>query len=229
MPPNRFTEGLMEFADVTASTLASNGEIRANIGDANRGSGIDSNVPFWGTDGFLSRPADADSNGAAQFLFFADGNQRFAIGSRDRRRLSGLPRLDPGDRLIYAANGMYVHLDASEDRFVFATAGGSTMRFSDDGFVVDLVGGAEMSFTNTAYEVEIPTAPLPSSILLNAAGLVVTAKNLSQQINLDAGSWVTLGLNGGTLRPTIPNVDSVNVGPGAGLTIASTKVFAASV
>ena len=115
--PNRYTEGLLEIADVVASDLASNGEIRVNLGDASRGTGIDSRVPFWGTDGFLSRPADptvavaGDTpivGGAVQYLFFADGNQRFAVGSRDRRYLDRAGTLAPGDRVIYTPRGARV-------------------------------------------------------------------------------------------------------------------------
>lgn len=226
--PNRYTEGLLEIADAVASTLASNGEIRVNLGDSTLGTGIDSGVPFWGTDGFLSRPADPTSAGAAQFLFFADGNQRYGIGSRDRRFLDEAGTLDPGDRVVYTKSGLRLFLDDSEGEFVLTTPGGSELRFSDDGLTVTLAGGASWSLTNSAHEVEIPTTPLASSIALDASGFVVSVPNLSQQANLDAGSFVTLGLTGGLVRPSIPSVENVNIGPGGGITAPSPKVFAAS-
>jgi hypothetical protein len=113
MPPNRHTEGLFEQADATASTLASNGEIRFNLGDSTKGTGIDAGVPFWGTDGFLSRPADPDANGAAQIFFVNDGNLRRCIGSRDRRYLAQAGTIDPGDRSIYTPTGLRIFLDSS--------------------------------------------------------------------------------------------------------------------
>jgi hypothetical protein len=57
---------------------------------------------------------------------------------------------------------------------------------------------------------------------------VISTKNLGQTINLDTLTSVTLGLNLGGLRPGLPTVENVNIGPGAGATIPSPKVFAAS-
>lgn len=226
---DRFTEGLFETADVVASTLAANGEIRVNVGDATRGTGIDSNIPFWGIDGFLSRPADPSSAGAAQYVFFRDGNQRYGFGSRDRRYLDQAGELAAGDRVIYSPSGLRILLDDSEEAFVLTTPGGSTLRFSDAGLEITLAGGASINLTDAEFDVSIPTAPLVSGFTIDANGIVLAAANLTQTIHLDAGSFVTLGLTAGLTRPSIVNVENVNIGPGGGLTIPAPKIFAASV
>lgn len=225
--PNRWTEGLIENADVVASTTAANGEIRVNLGNATTRAGIDSNIPFWGIDGFLSRPVDPDANGAAQYLFIVDGNQRIAIGSRDRRNLSQAGNVDVGDRVIYSPSGVRIQLDDSEQIVKCTVPGGSTMILADDEFSITLAGGATLTLTNSGLEVSIPTT-VPTKFTLDASGAVIDAKNLGQTIHLDANSFVTLGLTGGLTRPTIPSVENVNIGPGGGVTVPSPKVFAAS-
>lgn len=150
--PNRHTEGLIDFLDVTASTTAANGEIRANLGDANTGAGIDRNVPFWGIDGFLSRPADP-SNGAAQYLYFCDGNQRYGIGSRDRRFYSGLETIDVGDRMIYAPSGIRIRLDDSEEAIEHHIPGGTTQYLAVDSFFVALNAGTRIELDNSTCDV----------------------------------------------------------------------------
>lgn len=141
--PNRYTEGLLEIGDAVASTLASNGEIRVNVGDATLGTGIDSSVPFWGTDGFLARPSDPTAAGAAQFLFYADGNQRYAVGSRDRRFLAQAGTLDPGDRVVYTSTGVRIHLDASAPAIVLRAASTCTATLSPTSLDVVGSGSAE--------------------------------------------------------------------------------------
>lgn len=141
--PNRFTEGLLEIGDAVASTLATNGEIRVNVGNATLGTGIDSSVPFWGTDGFLSRPADPTPAGAAQYLFYPDGNQRYGVGSRDRRFLSQAGTLDPGDRSIYTSTGARIFLDASAPAIVLRVTDGCVATLSATSFDVEGAGSAE--------------------------------------------------------------------------------------
>jgi hypothetical protein len=227
--PNRHTEGIFEIADVVATTAATNGEIRANVGDATLGTGIDSGVPFWGTDGFLGRPADPTSAGAAQFLFFVDGNQRYGIGSRDRRFLSEAGTLDPGDRVIYTKSGTRVFLDESESTITATTSGGATFTLSDDEFTITLPGGASLTLTNLGFEVNVPTTPLPSYFTIDALGATVSTPNLTQGAYLDAGLVVSLGLNTGGVRPIIPTVANVIVGPFGVSGIPSPRVYAANV
>jgi hypothetical protein len=235
--PNRWTEGLLEHADVVASTLASNNEIRANIGDATRGTGIDASVPFWGTDGFFSRPADPtvasggdtpSIGGAAQYLFYVDGQNRYAIGSRDRRYLNKLGQLQPGDRAICTPTGIKIFMSEGDGSIVLSTPQGAEMVLSSSEFTVTFPNGASYSFTPSGVTFHVPTTPLPTEFTLGAGGAVFSTPNPSQQINLDAGMFVTLGLTGGVTRPGIPTVENVNIGPGGGFTIPSPRVFAAS-
>lgn len=130
--PNRYTEGLVEVADAVASTTATNGEIRFNLGDSSTGSGVASDVCFWGTDGFLSRPVDPDANGSAQMLFINDGNQRRIVGSRDRRFYDGLETIDGGDRMVYSPCGIRVRLDESEQAIEQIIPGGTKHYVSSD-------------------------------------------------------------------------------------------------
>jgi hypothetical protein len=227
MPPNRHTEGLFEQADATASTSANNGEIRINLGDSTKGTGIDAGVPFWGTDGFLSRPADPDANGAAQIFFVNDGNLRRCIGSRDRRFLAQAGTIDSGDRVMYSPSGARVRIDDSEGTVEMRTSGGATMVLSDDEFTITLANGATFTLNGSEFDVSVPTL-IPSGITIDATEAVITAKNIGQTINLDANSFVTLGLTAGLTRPFIVSVENVNIGPGGGITVPSPKVFAAS-
>lgn len=94
---------LFGYSDILA-TEAKTGEIRVNLGDSITGEGFDHNVPLWGTDGFVSRPADPDDKGAAQALYFADGNQKRVLATRDQRWSDKAGNLEPGDRAI-VSNG----------------------------------------------------------------------------------------------------------------------------
>jgi hypothetical protein len=140
-------------SDVVASTTATNGEIRANLGDSTTGSGIDRSVPFWGIDGFLSRPLNPDADGAAQYLFYCDGNQRYAIGSRDRRFFTGLETIDVGDRMIYAPSGIRIRLDDSEEAIEHRIPGGTTQYLAVDSFFVALNAGTRIELDNSTCDV----------------------------------------------------------------------------
>ena len=151
--PNRHTEGLIDFSDVTGSVTGANGEIRANLGDATKGTGIDRSVPFWGIDGFISRPADPDANGAAQYLYFCDGNQRYAIGSRDRRFYSQLEPIAVGDRMIHAPSGIRIRLDDSEEAIEQSIPGGTKHFLGSDLFFVSLQAGTKIEMDTSTCDV----------------------------------------------------------------------------
>lgn len=225
--PNRHTEGLFDFLDITGSTLAANGEIRLNLGNSSTGSGVDRNVPFWGIDGFLSRPLDPDANGAGQAFFICDGNQRYAIGTRDRRDISIVGTMDVGDRVIYTASGVRIHVKDADESVTVTVPGGASMYLAFDEWRVTLGSGAQIELTDTGFNVSLPTA-IPTEFTLDSSGAVISTKNLGQTINLDTLTLVTLGLNIGGIRPGVPTVENVNIGPGAGVTVPSPKVFAAS-
>jgi serine acetyltransferase len=105
--------------------------------------------------------------------------------------------------------------------------GGSTFFLDPNEFRVTLASGASLSLTDTGFEVSLPTT-IPTKFTLDSSGAVISTKNLGQTIHLDANSTVTLGLTGGLVRPSIPTVENVNVGPGGGITLPSPRVFAAS-
>jgi hypothetical protein len=150
--PNRYTEGLIEVADAVASTTAINGEIRFNLGDSSTGSGVASDVCFWGIDGFLSRPADP-SGGAAQMLYIADGNQRRIIGSRDRRFYDGLETIDIGDRMVYAPSGIRIRLDDSEQAIEQSIPGGTKHYVSSDLIFASIASGTKVEIGLSTVDV----------------------------------------------------------------------------
>lgn len=149
--PNRHTEGLFDIADVTSSTLAPNGEIRFNIGNASTNGGIDRNVSFWGIEGFLSRPW-GPSGGAAQCLYFCDGNQRYAIGSRDRRFYELLESIDEGDRMIHSPTGLRIRLDDSEQAIEMTTPAGNKQYFSSDLAFTKIANGTLLEIGETTID-----------------------------------------------------------------------------
>lgn len=99
--PNIFTEGLFEIADVVATRRAPSGEILSNLGDAQRGTGIDADVPAWGTPGFVSFPVGPTGSGSEQAVFYVDGNRRFVFGRRDRRYTSNIGEGASGDAVVH--------------------------------------------------------------------------------------------------------------------------------
>lgn len=151
--PNRYTEGLIEHADVVASTTATNGEILVNLGDATTKAGIDSGVAFWGIDGFLSRPANPDATGATQYVFVMDGNRRIAIGSRDRRFYDGLETIDVGDRMIFAPSGIRIRFDDSEQSIEQRIPGGTAALLTFDGYTVSIANGTMLEMTTSRVDV----------------------------------------------------------------------------
>jgi hypothetical protein len=206
--PNRFTEGLLEMADVVASDLARNGEIRVNLGDAGTGSGIGAGVPFWGIDGFLSRPADPTPAGACQQLFVNDGQTRYAIGSRDRRFLPYVPTvgeivgtypgldtsgLDPGDRVIYTPNGVAVVLDRSSNAVTLVSPDGSRARLQDGEWSIS-VGGSSLTLTANSFDVTLANG---ASLRLNEALFDVSVPTTPQPsgIAVDASGIVLTAKN----------------------------------
>lgn len=226
---DRYTESLFETADVTGSTVAASGEIRVNLGNATTGAGVDADVPILGTYGFSARPPSPDANGAAQAFFVRDGNVRRVLATRDRRWLaSSVGQRDEGDVVVWTKSGARVLLDDSTGAIEIRTSGGALLRLADNEFTIQLANGASLTLDGSEFDVSVPTTPVVSGITIDASGVVLAASNTAQQINLDAGSFVTLGLTGGITRPTIPNVENVNIGPGGGITVPSPKVFAAS-
>jgi hypothetical protein len=124
--PNNFTEGLFEIADVVGSRRAPSGEILVNIGDAGRGTGIDSDVAAWGTPGFFSwpvSPTKAAPIGSEQVAFYADGNHRRIFGRRDRRYVGSIGNADEGDAVVHGLrSGARLHVDDSAASIELETA-----------------------------------------------------------------------------------------------------------
>lgn len=121
--PNIYTEGLFEIADVVATRQHGSGEVLSNLGDAARGTGIDSDVPAWGTPGFVSVPMRPSGAGSEQAVFYVDGFRRFVFGRRDRRFAANAGTKDEGDAVVHGlSSGARLHVDDSAPSLTMETA-----------------------------------------------------------------------------------------------------------
>lgn len=104
MPAN--ADHITSIGDVLSSS-AVEGSIRVKIGDSISGDGF-AEALAWGTPGFYGRPADPTPQGAAQVWYTATGNQKRALGFRDRRAQAILPQIAPGESIMYGQQGQFV-------------------------------------------------------------------------------------------------------------------------
>lgn len=222
----RFPDDLIGSADILTSALDDSGEVRLNLGDALTGEGISNDSSYWGIDGFVSRPNDATSTGAAQALYMVDGHQKRVLASRDNRWITGYGQLAAGDRAIVSDceakfllkkdrsavtlyttneqddnNSMMVDVDGKNGIITIINAG-SVLRMTKDEIVLAVSGGN-------------------ASITLNGDGAVqITGKSFWA-----ATSGVCLGTVGGA--PPIPGVMSALIGPVGLAGVPSTSVVIA--
>lgn len=145
----RFADHLTSVADVLLSTT-DDGEIRVNLGDTTTGEGLDSEVPVWGVDGFVSVPNEPDDDGAAQAFFIVDGHERRVVATRDNRwaaKAGTAPA--PGDRFIVSNCAARVLLKRAKSSVTLYTENqqdGDTSQLIDlngaDGTTTLICGGA---------------------------------------------------------------------------------------
>lgn len=225
--PNRWADALTDVGDIVTSTVV-NGDVRFNIGDATKETGVESNAPFYGIDGFVSMPNDADGEGAADCFYFNTGNQRYALGSRDRRYLGKVGALKPGDRVIFSKGAARILLKNADDLVVIYTeaqSDGTSQIIANSGkegkiFLsvgldrVELGGGRVLLSINGGPEVVLDKAT--QSITLRA-----------NTINIDGG-FVTCGLNSDGTRPVVIGLQSVCAGPTGQVAIGVPKVLVAT-
>jgi hypothetical protein len=101
------------------STVTEGGEIRANLGQGEAGTVPDATI--WGIDGFVSRPNDADADGACMGLYASQGNQRRIIATKDNRYGDKLGEFSEGDRGIITATDARLLLKKSNSSIQMVT------------------------------------------------------------------------------------------------------------
>lgn len=226
--PDRFTSSLIDHADIVTSTVV-DGDVRFNLGDATKGTGVDADSPFFGIDGFVSMPNDADGDGAADCFYVIEGNQKIALGTRDRRYLTRLGALKPGDRFMYSKGAARHGIKNADDLAFLYTerqSDGMSMLASLNGKTGEIilsVGLTRVQIEEKRIELSINGGP---AILIDGTGLTSLISLRADRIQINGG-LVTLGVNTDGTPPTIPGVQSVLIGPAGQVGVPSPKVLAA--
>jgi len=225
MAPNRYADDLTDWADIVTSTVT-NGEIRLNLGDATKGTGVDSGSAFFGIDGFASMPNESGADGAAQCFYFNTGNQKIGLGSRDNRYLDKVGALKAGDRVIFSKGAARVLLKNDDDLVVLyseAQSDGTSQIIANsgkEGKILLTVGLTKVEISKDKIELSINGG---AAIILDGNTITMRA-NL---INIDAG-FCTLGVNSDGTRPILPGLNSVCAGPSGQVAIGVPKVLVAT-
>jgi hypothetical protein len=222
---NRHADGLLDIADVVATEIRG-GDVRMNIGDATTNAGVGASIPGFGVDGFIARPNDPDGDGAATVLYAQIGDQKVAIGTRDRRYADKVGELQSGDRAIVSKGSARFLLKNEKDRLVLYTetqSDGTSMMISASGESEEITLTVGLTGIKiSADRIELFINGGPSFVLDKNTGAAITAPS----INLDGG-FVTIGLLPGGVRPVAPSVNSVLYGPLGQAGVASTTVLVA--
>lgn len=216
-----FADYLTSVADILTSTLAEDGQVRVNLGDATTGEGWASEAPMWGLDGFVSRPNDSSADGAAQGLYLVEGDTKRVIASRDNRWASKAGSLKPGDRAIVSDCAARLFLKQSTSSLVLYT---ENQQDADSSMIVELNGqaGSFRVIVGKAYLLmeggEIKIGVGGSCFVLTEEVIAAFGKHFAA--NTASGN---LGLMGGA-APTAAN--GIASGPQPGLVSASWTVTA---
>jgi len=211
-------------------TEATDGEIRAKVGNAADGVGYFADAPFYSTDGFISRPNQPDANGdSCQALYIQDGNGRIILGTRDNRYADKVGTLDDGDRAIVTKGEARLLVKRATDAVVIMTKDkttGKTMLQSlsgDAGEFQVFVGNCWLRITNDSISMSAGDGVKSSLLMINANG-----------IHMLGGSF-NCGMAGGHFGYIVPpiagapgiqpplGVNSVVIGPTGLAGVASTK------
>jgi len=207
-------------ADILA-TEATDGEVRAQLGDAALGKGFVQEAAIYGVDGFVGRPNPPDDEGnAAQALYLQDGDDTQIIGTRDNRWADKVGTMEPGDRAIVSKGAARVFLKNERDAVVIYTEHGNQGigMLIDVGGVegeIKIVNGAGSFITMTGDSI-VMAVDGGGSLTIDRDGVRVTGGSFQA-----VTGTVALGDQGGGLPPTVP----VIVGPAAP-GAPSLKIFA---
>lgn len=175
------------------STEIVNGEIRCKLGDSASNVGYVQDATFWGVDGFYSRPADPDDDGACMAVYVAHGNTRRIVATKDNRIVTLYGEIEPGDRAIVSHNGTCVLVKANGKVSVVTfnqQENDALMMFEvsgKDGIISSMVGGVANSSLVTQTASEWSVAAGGSGIAVNQAGVTIN------------GNWFSCNTGGGNL------------------------------
>lgn len=185
------------------STVTEGGEIRCNVGHGDAGTVPD--VTMWGIDGFISRPNDADADGACMGLYAAQGNQRRIIATKDNRQNAKLGDFAEGDRGIVTATDARLLLKKANSSIQMVTLNGGESGSlmlcqlnGDKGEFVVMVGGS-----NGAKVAQIKIKPDKMFLGVSGGGSI-TIDMGGVTIGGSHFSCNTKGGNLGTLGPAAP-------------------------
>lgn len=185
------------------STEMVGGEIRCKLGDSASNTGFVDDAAIWGVDGFYSRPADPDENGACMGVYAQDGNTRRIIATKDNRIVTLYGEIEPGDRAIVAHNGTVALFKANGDinLVTFNQQQNDALMMVDisgrTGTITQMVGGVAGSSLYAQTWDEIKMTAGGSTFALNQFGVSVS------------GNWFSCNTAGGNLGMTAPGVAPV--------------------
>ena len=215
-------------ADILA-TEATDGEVRAQLGDAALGKGFAQEVAIYGVDGFVGRPNPPDAEGnAAQALYLQDGDDAQIFGTRDNRWVDKVGTMDPGDRGIITDADARVFVKQVRSAVVLYTLN----QPADASMLIDL-GGAEgkIRIVNGGAVVEMENDVINLSVN-GGGGIKISADGVT--ISGSAIQLVAEVVQLGQLGPGVPPPAiagspgaAVQATPPIALPPASTKVFIA--
>jgi len=212
-------------ADILA-TEATDGEVRAQLGDAALGKGFVQEAAIYGVDGFVGRPNPPDDEGnAAQALYLQDGDDTQIIGTRDNRWADKVGTMEPGDRAIITDGEARVFVKQSRDAVVLY----SVNQPEDKSMLIDIGGlegeikivngGAFITMTNDSIVLAVNGG---GSLTIDADGVRAIGNSFQA-----VAPVVQLGdVGGGTPAPPTP-ANAVAVSAASPPNLVSTKVFAA--
>ena len=216
----------MYTTDVLGSTV-NDGEVRLNLGEASTGAGIAAGAPYWGIEGFCSRPNDPDSEGACMAYVDPSGDIKRVTASRDNRYADKVGLLQPGDRAIFSKGAARLFLKNADDAVTLYTerqSDGMSMLASvsgKSGKITMAVGLTKLEISEDEIELSINGGPA-----VKLSKLLQTVAIRGNSVNIDGG-WVTVGLYPGGARPLNIGVDNALHGPLGVLGVPSASVYIA--
>jgi hypothetical protein len=205
--------------DVLSSEVNDAKELRLKLGDSqDEQGGVYASCAQWGTDGFISRPADpADSGpgkGACQAIVAQDGNDVRCIATKDNRLNERYGELAPGDRAIVTIGTARVIVKNEGESINLAVENG-------DGSGLML---QQMSGQSGTWQLLVPGSFGSAMVSVKSGEIVLCAGSGCGYLRLDQfgvhvhGPWFganTGGGNLGTVAGLVPptGVNSILKGP----------------
>lgn len=216
-------------ADVV-SIEVDGGELRVAVGDAAVGKGYANGLAFFGVDGFIGFPNDPSGDGsAAQVVYVQDGDESYALGTRDNRFRAAVGTGRAGDRMIVSDCTSRLLLKKSTDTISFYGANQNTSPVgqamlvqvdSANGKLLLLNGGAVVQLTADGAGDEIEMfVNGGGSIRIHKGGVQITGGDITLVGQVRAGD-----VGGGNPPLPLPT-NAAAIGPGGPVNIVSTKVF----